>query len=139
MRQVQRIAFVLFTVLESYCVASAADMPMEAPPYIAPFSWTGFTIGGDVGGGWSSGWSSAADPLPDPTFFNASPWALVTRQAGSSVVGRSGTIGNSLRTGCSALRRIFRGPISRAAGRQGWFLGALRSRPRTWPIFSARA
>jgi outer membrane immunogenic protein len=86
MRQVQRIAFVLFTVLESLrfenCVASAADMPMKDPAYIAPFSWTGFYVGGNVGGGWSSGWNSAADPLPDPTFFNASPLSFSNKASG---------------------------------------------------------
>ena len=53
MRRAQRIAFVLFTILESCCVASAADMPMKAPPYVAPFSWTGFYIGGHIGTVWA--------------------------------------------------------------------------------------
>jgi len=36
--------------------ASAADLPMKAPPYVAPipvFSWTGCYVGGHVGGGTS--------------------------------------------------------------------------------------
>ncbi|UZE51568.1 hypothetical protein ONR75_13795 [Rhodopseudomonas sp. P2A-2r] len=31
-------------------VANAADMPVKAVPYVAPWSWTGFYIGAHVGG-----------------------------------------------------------------------------------------
>jgi outer membrane immunogenic protein len=37
--------------------ASAADLPMKAPPMVAapvPFSWTGFYVGGHVGTGWGT-------------------------------------------------------------------------------------
>jgi outer membrane immunogenic protein len=35
--------------------ASAADMPLKAPPMpYAGYSWTGFYLGGEVGGGWVS-------------------------------------------------------------------------------------
>ena len=43
--------------------ASAADMPVKAlPPVVAPFSWTGFYVGGFVGGAWTDSVSS-----PDAT------------------------------------------------------------------------
>jgi outer membrane immunogenic protein len=38
-------------------VASAADLPMKAPPMVAapvPFSWTGFYVGGHLGSGWGT-------------------------------------------------------------------------------------
>src|SRR5262245_50010759 len=39
-------------------LASAADMPVKAPPPPPPpapvFSWTGFYIGGHAGGGWGT-------------------------------------------------------------------------------------
>jgi outer membrane immunogenic protein len=37
--------------------ASAADLPVKAPAYVAPpppFSWTGIYIGGDIGYGWGT-------------------------------------------------------------------------------------
>jgi outer membrane immunogenic protein len=35
-------------------VATAADLAVQAPPYIAPtYDWSGFYFGGLVGGGWS--------------------------------------------------------------------------------------
>ena len=41
------------------CAATAADLPTrkDAPvpaPYVAPFTWTGFYIGGNIGYGWSA-------------------------------------------------------------------------------------
>jgi len=49
-------------------VAQAADLPRKAPimkaPVAAPFSWTGFYIGGHVGGGWGDKkWSDWFDPI----------------------------------------------------------------------------
>ena len=37
-------------------VASAADMPVKAPPYVPPppFSWTGCYIGGNIGAAWAN-------------------------------------------------------------------------------------
>ena len=52
-------------------IASAADLPVKAPPpapMAPPYSWTGFYVGGDVGAirNRSSGeW----DPLPNRDFF----------------------------------------------------------------------
>jgi outer membrane immunogenic protein len=45
--------------------ASAADMPLKAPPAPASASWTGFYIGGDVGGAWAD--RSATYAANDPT------------------------------------------------------------------------
>jgi len=48
--------------------AQAADLPTKAPvykaPVAAPFSWTGFYVGGHVGGGWGDKkWSDWFNPL----------------------------------------------------------------------------
>jgi outer membrane immunogenic protein len=44
-------------------VASAADMPTKAPPYVpaAAYNWTGFYVGGQVGGGWASSTTTDVD------------------------------------------------------------------------------
>ncbi len=48
--------------LASTGAAQAADMPLKAPAAVAaPFSWTGFYVGGHVGGGWGD----KAFSLPD--------------------------------------------------------------------------
>jgi outer membrane immunogenic protein len=42
-------------VLGASQMASAADLPMKAAPYVAPvWSWTGFYIGANVGAGWGT-------------------------------------------------------------------------------------
>src|SRR6516165_5503340 len=43
-------------------LASAADLPVKAPPYVPPpaFSWTGCYFGGNIGGAWAqSNWSDS--------------------------------------------------------------------------------
>jgi outer membrane immunogenic protein len=56
----KRLAIALFAVtgLNGYCqIASAADLPMKAPPMIAapmPFTWTGFYVGGNAGYAWGN-------------------------------------------------------------------------------------
>ena len=51
------IASLAFSVLGT-AVAGAADMPVKAPPPMAPpvpiFSWTGFYVGGNIGGAWGN-------------------------------------------------------------------------------------
>jgi outer membrane immunogenic protein len=55
MSHARRAAFLLFIVFEFCGVASAADMPLKAPPpHVAPFSWTGFYLGGNVGYSWGN-------------------------------------------------------------------------------------
>jgi outer membrane immunogenic protein len=34
--------------------AFAADMPLQAPPPVLPYDWSGFYIGGVIGGGWTN-------------------------------------------------------------------------------------
>jgi outer membrane immunogenic protein len=48
-----------FALLAGLVSANAADLPIKAPvPVVAPFSWTGFYVGGQVGGGviFDAGW-----------------------------------------------------------------------------------
>jgi len=53
----KRIAVLGTTALAAVMVvgaAQAADMPVKAPIYAAPFNWIGFYIGAHVGAGWST-------------------------------------------------------------------------------------
>jgi outer membrane immunogenic protein len=47
-------------------IASAADLPVKAPvykaPIIAPYSWTGFYVGGNIGYSWGNADSTAEVP-----------------------------------------------------------------------------
>ena len=64
-----KLAFMLVAAmgLGSAQVASAADMPMKAQPMApvaAPYSWTGFYLGGNVGGTWGHDKiTSTTDPV----------------------------------------------------------------------------
>lgn len=54
----------------------AADIPMKAPaytpPFIAPYNWTGFYVGGHVGYGWSKkDWTDISATTGLPTGFVA--------------------------------------------------------------------
>jgi outer membrane immunogenic protein len=52
-------------LLTAITAADAADLPLKAPPapVIAPFSWTGFYIGGNAGGSWRDFDLVLDDPL----------------------------------------------------------------------------
>jgi outer membrane immunogenic protein len=50
----------LAVLLASTSLASAADFPLKAAPYIATYDWSGFYVGGHVGGGW--GTNDISDP-----------------------------------------------------------------------------
>jgi outer membrane immunogenic protein len=70
MRMRLLVASALATVMVAGA-AQAADLPTKAPvykaPVAAPFSWTGFYIGGHAGYGWGDKkWSDFFDPL-NPT------------------------------------------------------------------------
>lgn len=83
--------------------AFAADMPMKAPSY-APWSWTGFYVGGNVGGAWghvtnnwlpggaftagsAAGLEAAADPSFHPSSFIGGGQLGYNYQTGSIVSG----------------------------------------------------
>jgi outer membrane immunogenic protein len=56
--------------------ASAADLPMKAPPMVSapPPSWTGFYAGGSLGGRWSdTTWTTSLTGGPPSTFDSADP------------------------------------------------------------------
>jgi outer membrane immunogenic protein len=59
----KRIAAILSALLVGAAGASAADLPVKAPPPIAAFNWTGFYIGGFVGGAFSTDNATSTDPI----------------------------------------------------------------------------
>lgn len=87
-------------------MATAADMPMKAPPspaYFAPPSWTGFYIGVHLGAGWGTTQANATtiNGAPFPNFawqdqsangFLGGAQAGYNWQAGNWVFGIEGTI-----------------------------------------------
>ncbi len=46
--------------------AMAADMALKAPPLAAPYSWTGFYVGGNIGYSWGNGDSNYNEPAFGP-------------------------------------------------------------------------
>lgn len=55
----------------SMSIASAADMPVKAAPFVPPPpSWTGFYLGANVGGVWTRT-DGTWTPLPTPAIFGA--------------------------------------------------------------------
>jgi outer membrane immunogenic protein len=54
MPQALRVALLVFSALGCCGVASAADMPLKAPPPPAPvyYNWSGFYLGVNLGGSW---------------------------------------------------------------------------------------
>jgi outer membrane immunogenic protein len=52
MRQMLRPAIWLLTTIGCCGVASAADMPIKAPPAPVYYNWTGFYLGVNIGGSW---------------------------------------------------------------------------------------
>lgn len=67
MRHVLRATF-LVTTLQFSGVASAADMPLKAPPAPAPvyYNWSGFYLGLNLGGSWGHQSVDACDPGTPP-------------------------------------------------------------------------
>jgi outer membrane immunogenic protein len=64
------LASVVSVGLSGLGAASAADLPMKAPPMVAPviYNWTGFYIGGSVGGKWND---TRADVFPTGCFLTS--------------------------------------------------------------------
>jgi outer membrane immunogenic protein len=62
-------------------VAVAADMPVKAPVYAPPFSWSGCYIGGNVGGAWAHVDHSLNEP------GNGNAIQLNGRSSGSVIAG----------------------------------------------------
>src|SRR5271167_4269260 len=74
------------------CIASAADMPLKAPPAAPPpvYSWTGFYVGGNAGVGWNRG-NTDVNPLPNAaTFVNLLQQTLNTNPRGAFAGGQIG-------------------------------------------------
>ena len=66
MRRFHCAALAAVAVIGFASVASAADLPVKAPPMVAapvPFSWTGVYVGGHLGAGWGTKeWANECDP-----------------------------------------------------------------------------
>ena len=87
----KRIAAILSALLVGAAGASAADLPVKAPPPVAAFNWSGFYIGGFVGGAFGDGDATSTDPFATPSgFFYNGP--LVNSYGLSDIIA-GGTIG----------------------------------------------
>lgn len=67
----KRLMAAALSIIALTQIASAADIPVKAPP-LAPtpvFSWTGFYVGANMGGGWAS--RSVQYTANDPASFGA--------------------------------------------------------------------
>jgi outer membrane immunogenic protein len=80
---IRGLAVSLLVVAAPISAASAADMPLKAPPAPpAPVAtWTGFYIGADVGGTWFND-ATTWNPLPSPVAFGAFPQTGTDRGSG---------------------------------------------------------
>ncbi|WP_445488934.1 outer membrane beta-barrel protein [Rhodopseudomonas sp. RCAM05734] len=125
-------------------VANAADMPVKAVPYVAPWSWTGFYIGAHVGGAvGTTNFSDSFGPsifgkVRSPGFFGGvqagynweapgSPWVFGV-EADISMLDSDGTItcfasaGDAFNSTCRVRKDAtgtLTGRIGYAAGPQG--------------------
>src|SRR5271165_1698639 len=73
--------------------AQAADMPVKAPVYVAPFTWTGVYLG--INAGWANSQSDGSESCTTPTgvvggpgCWNSSPAAVTS--SGAFVGGQLG-------------------------------------------------
>jgi outer membrane immunogenic protein len=85
-----RALLVAATILIAYGLgnASAEDVGTRTPPAVAaPYSWTGFYVGGDAGAFWTHNGSGEWDPGPDPVSFGVFPIVGVLQNDGAFVAG----------------------------------------------------
>jgi outer membrane immunogenic protein len=99
----------------------AADLPVKAPPppVIAPFSWSGFYVGGNIGGAWSQ--RNVTDNLFGLNFNRTSDGVLIgggqvgfNYQFGNFVLGAEGDFdwaGHNSSTGVGVVVPGIVGPI----------------------------
>lgn len=74
-------------------VASAADLPVKAPPMMAPvYSWSGFYLGVNAGGDWSQ-FDPATTAAFSPTGYFASTSVLAIGFVGAQTIKASGFTG----------------------------------------------
>src|SRR5215471_586111 len=67
MRYALRAALLLSTAIGFGGVASAADLPLKAPPAPVYYNWTGFYLGVNLGGSWGHQSVDACDALTATT------------------------------------------------------------------------
>lgn len=117
MKQHLRWVFASMTLLVSAGVASAADMAVKAPPLVAaPFSWTGFYVGGFIGGAGMNNVNSPDATNPGPVTVGA-----VTFLPGTPAICDGGTPG--LKTGCVANYGMSTSVIGGATAGYNWQFG----------------
>jgi outer membrane immunogenic protein len=81
MSKLLRATALVSSLLALSVVAKAADLgvrplpPQPPVPYVPPFSWTGFYVGGNIGGAWSQG--TVTDSFNNLTFSNGSNGAFI--------------------------------------------------------------
>ncbi len=99
--------------------ASAADMPVKAlPPVVAPFSWTGFYVGGFVGGAWTDSVSS-----PDATNPGTVVAGAFTFPPGVPAACDGGTPG--LKAGCIANYNMGSSVVAGGTAGYNWQAGKI--------------
>jgi outer membrane immunogenic protein len=81
MHRISAVLMATVSMIALAPIASAADIPVKAPPQTAatlPYNWTGFYVGGNVGGAWSA---------IDWTFFNGASFESINQRSSSWVAG----------------------------------------------------
>jgi outer membrane immunogenic protein len=73
-------------------IASAADMPLKAPPPAPPYSWTGFYIGGNAGGAFGS-FDPSTSVVFSPTGYFATTSTPAITAAGQQSINPNGFTG----------------------------------------------
>lgn len=102
MKRLQYSLFAAVVVIGFASMASAADMPVKAPPMApAVFDWTGWYVGGNVGYGWGGSTDNdfaLTDPVGHYTTYAALGGLQYPSVSPNGAVG-GGQIGYNLQTG----------------------------------------